>query len=380
MGLTTANMTRTMKATLVRLASIVSICLVSACGQPPQSIVPGAGSSQTALQSGFGSGTARHARYIYFAGIRLARGFLGPGELGVYPATANGNVAPLHVITGRKTGLNEDGGCCVPQSAWFDPATNSVWTCRTFSKFISRFSLNQGARSWGNVKPSDTLLISPKTVSCGAVALGRHRDIVADDINKAFVATWPADSTGSSAPIRKISGSATGLYLPSQITFDGKANYIVSDRCSPPQCSGTYSGEILTFDARANGNVSPLRVLAGAKTKLSEPNRVAFDPTQNMIYAANLATSTIAAYPAGSSGNVAPTIFIHGNKTQLRNPDAIAIDRDGYLYVGNEPIVPFHPQASILVFAPGANGNVAPIQIIAGPKTNLAEVNGISVY
>jgi hypothetical protein len=319
---------------------------------------------------------------IYFAGVQVtASGFLGPGELGEYPATANGNVAPTRVIIGRKTGLFGAGGCCVPQSAWFDRDDKSIWTCRTFSKFVSRFSTNHGQNSWGNVKPNAKLVISPRTVSCGGVALTSAGEIVADDSNNAFVATWRAGSTGSASPIRRIVGPATDLFIPSEITFDSEGDYIVSDRCTPPKCLGEgFNGEILTFDANADGNVPPLRRLGGAKTRLAGPDRIAFDPIHNMIYAANLYASTITAYPAGSAGNVAPTIFIHGKKTQLFNPDAIAVDKAGYLYVGNEPLVPAFPPASILVFAPGANGNVAPIQIIEGSKTRLAEVNGLSVY
>lgn len=352
--------------------SIAALVLVAACAQTGPSLTPGNDARSI----------AGRAHYIYFAGIQATSGpaFLGPGRLGVYPATASGNVAPSRVIVGKKTGLDEAGGCCVPQSAWFDPADQSLWTCRTFSKFISRFSISQRKSSWGNVRPAATLVISPKTVSCGGVAIAKTGEIVADDISKRFVVTFPAGSTGNTAPIRKIAGRATLLYLPSQITFDGAGDYIVSDRCTPPACGGSLNGEILTFAANANGNVKPLRALAGGKTLLSEPNRIAYDPVHDMIYAANLSPSTITAYPAGSSGDVAPTIFIHGNRTQLWNPDAIAIDSAGYLYVGNEPLVPGPPPGSILVFAPGANGNVAPIQIIHGTKTQLAEVNGLSVY
>lgn len=367
-------MDSTIRFKFVTLVAVFAIVLVSACGRSNQTLVPAANVAQA----------LPHARYIYFAGIQLATGgpggFLGQGELGVYPAGANGNVAPLHVVAGKKTGLFEAGGCCVPQSAWYDPADKSLWTCRTFSKYISRFSTDHGRRSWGNVKPDSELAISAKTVSCGGVAVTSKGEIVADDINKAFVATWQPNATGSAAPMRTIAGSHTGLYLPSQITFDTGGDYIVSDRCRPPKCSGTDAGAILTFDANADGNAAPLRTIAGAKTQLSGPNRIAFDPIHNMIYAANLSTSTITAYPAGSSGNVEPTIYIHGSKTALWNPDAIAIDKAGYLYVGNEPLVPGPPPASILVFAPGANGNVAPVRIIQGTKTQLAEVNGLSVY
>jgi DNA-binding beta-propeller fold protein YncE len=372
-----------MKSRLVALISIASIALVGACSQPSQLLVPGSSRSlaSSALRPGFSS-AGRRARYIYFAGIHYNRyHLLGPGEVGVYPATATGDVAPLHVIVGKKTGLFEGGGCCVPQSAWFDPADGSVWTCRTFSKFVSKFSTNDGQDSWGNVKPSSRLVISPKTVSCGGAAVTSEGEIVADDINNAFVATWPPGSTGKAAKSREIAGPATDLFQPAQITFDSNGDYIIADECSPPKCSSNLiGGEILTFDAHANGNVSPLRLLAGVKTDLSVPDGIAFDPIHNMIYVANRNTSTITAYPAGSSGNVAPAVFIHGKKTQLWNPRAVAIDKAGYLYVGNEPVVPGPPPGSILVFAPGANGNVAPIQIIEGSKTGLAEVNGLSLY
>jgi hypothetical protein len=365
--------------------SIAALALVGGCGQPGQLPVPGVGASQTlsTLRNGSRSSAGPRARYIYFAGIQSGGGqggFLGAGELGVYAATANGNVAPMHVIAGSKTGLLEMGGCCVPQSAWFDSADGSVWTCRTFSKFIARFATNRGPSSWGNVKPGSRLAISPKTVSCGSVAIGNNGEIVADDINSAFVSTWRAGATGNAAAIRTIAGSATHLVLPSQITFDSQGDYIVSDRCSLPNCAKDEAAAILTFDAKADGNASPMRELVGAKTQLSGTNRIAYDPVHNVIYAANLNASTITGYPADSSGNVAPTIFIHGSKTHLWNPDAIAIDKAGYLYVGNEPLVPGPPPASILVFAPGANGNVAPIQIIAGSKTHLAEVNALSVH
>ncbi|HTU81274.1 MAG TPA: hypothetical protein VMF61_04040 [Candidatus Acidoferrales bacterium] len=374
------------KSGLVAVAALAFGVAVGGCSQPSQLPVPFAGRSQTALatENGFTASVTGRARFTFFAAIRSSRGgpggFLGPGELGVYPAAANGNVAPAHVIAGRKTGLFEAGGCCVPQSAFFDSSGDALWTCRTFSKFVSVFPLNRGPGSWGDVKPAARLVISPQTVSCGGVALTKESEIVADDVNQGFVATWRAGSTGNAAPIRKIAGPATRLYLPSQITFDGMGDYIVSDRCGPPKCTAHYGGEILTFGPRADGNVAPLRWLAGSNTHLSGPNRIAYDPVHNLIYAANLDASTITAYPAGASGNVTPTIFIHGKKTQLWNPDAIAVDEAGYLYVGNEPLVPGPPPASILVFAPGANGNVAPVQVIQGSKTQLAEVNGIAVH
>lgn len=127
-------------AILKILFSIGVIALLSACTQPGQSSLPRFAASKT-----------KRAQLIYFSGIQLSEagpgGFLGPGELGVYPATANGNLEPTHVIVGKNTGLFEDGGYCVPQAAFFDPADSSIWTCRTFSNFIDRFSTGRGRSS-----------------------------------------------------------------------------------------------------------------------------------------------------------------------------------------------------------------------------------------
>jgi hypothetical protein len=55
------------------------------------------------------------------------------------------------------------------------------------------------------------------------------------------------------------------------------------------------------------------------------------------------------------------------------------MDDAGYVYVANAPQVS-NPQGSILVFAPGLNGEVAPIQVISGSSTMLAAPTGIAVH
>lgn len=63
----------------------------------------------------------------------------------------------------------------------------------------------------------------------------------------------------------------------------------------------------------------------------------------------------------------------------LSSPYVVAMDDAGYVYVANAPQVS-NPQGSILVFAPGLNGEVAPIQVISGSPTMLAAPTGIAVH
>jgi hypothetical protein len=76
-------------------------------------------------------------------------------------------------------------------------------------------------------------------------------------------------------------------------------------------------------------------------------------------------------FAAGSNGNVAPVRDISGSSTQLTNANGIALDRSGNIYVTLE--------GTVLVFASGANGNVAPSRSIAGSETDLHTANALEV-
>lgn len=123
---------------------------------------------------------------------------------------------------------------------------------------------------------------------------------------------------------------------------------------------------VLFFARNANGNVRPAGEISGSNTMMNEPYGLAMD-SQNNLYVSNY-NDTITVYAAGSQGNVAPIRAIAGNKTKLNNPGGLAIDSQGELYVGNSPN---NTGGWINVYAPGANGNVAPIRQIRGKNTEL---------
>ncbi|MBV8149214.1 MAG: hypothetical protein JO092_09000, partial [Candidatus Eremiobacteraeota bacterium] len=89
-------------------------------------------------------------------------------------------------------------------------------------------------------------------------------------------------------------------------------------------------------------------------------------------------SNSITAYGASANGNAAPVVFIHGHKTQINNPYGVAIDAAGYLYVGNGPQQTPHV-GSIVVFAPGSNGDVKPVQRIVGSNVPFAGIYGLTV-
>jgi len=104
--------------------------------------------------------------------------------------------------------------------------------------------------------------------------------------------------------------------------------------------------------------------------------------THNMRGSAPLPVSVanaVTAYAVGATGNVAPIQTISGSKTNLILPTRVEVDAAGNIYVANSnehdaPSGVF----SATVFAKGANGNVAPIEMIAGRKTKLKGSYGLA--
>jgi hypothetical protein len=94
--------------------------------------------------------------------------------------------------------------------------------------------------------------------------------------------------------------------------------------------------------------------------------------SSDMLYVGNVGSNSITVYHHDAQGNVAPVRFIAGSKTQITKPGQLSEDAAGELYVANGP-------ASILVFAPQANGNVAPIRVIAGPLTGIHNIEAMTV-
>jgi hypothetical protein len=133
---------------------------------------------------------------------------------------------------------------------------------------------------------------------------------------------------------------------------------------------------ILGFRARAKGDPSPTTVIAGSNTMIAAPEVLAID-SQLSLYTEQSSsnvppTDQILVFAEGANGNVAPTRVIGGSNTLLGGVAGLAIDPSGYLWVSD------NYNARVSAFAPGANGNVSPAYVIGGSKTDLQAPVGIA--
>jgi hypothetical protein len=125
-------------------------------------------------------------------------------------------------------------------------------------------------------------------------------------------------------PIRTISGFNTGLDLPNGIArlrdTDGRGEIYAAN-------AGSYT--ITVYAAGAEGDRKPIRIIGGSSTQMYAPVGVALD-NAGVIYVANDrggsdGIGSVTVYAADANGNVAPIRTIAGSNTGMLFPVGIAI-------------------------------------------------------
>ncbi len=342
--------------------------------------------------------------------MSVPQGTSGAYRVVVFPSSANGNVAPL-----RWFGLS--GGPFAGINGLAIDAVCDAYVGNTGPNAVD--VLPVGA---SGAVPPVAVLSDATSAEVSALALdssGRLGVTYAgapgtDEI--AFFAVPPSSSTGA---IGHIAGAGTGLAFPDAIAFASDGSFFVanaigntvtayartaSGNASPSRTivanvtsaiddasalavgpdgslyvanagaghGGTGSVDSVTVYAPgANGYTMPARTITGSATGLSEPIGLAVDASGN-VYVCNggAAATTITVYGPGANGNVAPARTIAGSATAMSfsgGPTPIGLDASGALYVLDRASPMYG--TSVLVFAPGANGNVAPVRAIPGNAT-----------
>src|SRR6202035_2159799 len=129
--------------------------------------------------------------------------------------------------------------------------------------------------------------------------------------------------------------------------------------------SSNYNDSTVTeYGPGASGDAAPIRTLAGAATGLDRNDDISLMP-DGTLYVGNLQSSTgygtVLVFAPGASGDVAPEAVVTGPATGLGTVvDGVGVDATGMLYADNSVT------GTIEVFAPGASGNVAPLRTISG--------------
>jgi DNA-binding beta-propeller fold protein YncE len=171
---------------------------------------------------------------------------------------------------------------------------------------------------------------------------------------------------------------------------------------------------VIAFKKAAKDQDAPVRLLQGAKTQLADPHGIALDPKTGLIYVTNwgiiyerrydeppprsesergprkpnwsarngtnvpgsgkILEPSITVYRKDAHGDIAPVRVIQGAKTQMNWPTSIAVHPDrGEIFVANDT------GDSITVYRTDANGDAAPIRVIKGPRSMVKNPTGVAL-
>ncbi len=259
-------------------------------------------------------------------------------------------------------------------------------------------------------EPQDSTIQFP----CGVYVDPKNGDtyVVSNDLSQA-VQVFPHEAKGNVEPARKfrIPVETFGLAVDNQ-----NEEVFVTVEHFPA---------VLVFNKWADGYDAPLRVLDGRDTGLADPHGIAIDSKNDLMFVANhgsvsdptgpegrhyglyenfiqgngvpgwlvpwtddltehrrlvvpgsgrFVPTSIAVYPRKASGNMQPMRVIQGPKTQLDWPGHLFMDQEhGELFVANDM------GDSILVFHATDSGDVAPFRVLKGLKTGLKRPSGVFV-
>ncbi len=309
------------------------------------------------------------------------------GKITVYLAGSKGNVTPSTSISGSNTGLGEPVGIAVDSHGKIYVA-NSLASGSVVGGSVTVYSAGSDGdvSAIATISGDNTALDHPS-----GIALDSRGNIYVSnnsgDIDEVYdnIVVFPAGSSGNVTPSEIVSGHNTGLNSIGGLAVDSADIIYVAD--------GVFHDLVITHVDGRNADPPPLATIpVTIPVDLpTTPRGVALDSTGN-IYVVSLfggGFDSITMYPAGSNSSSTARATIIGTNTLLDCPTGIAI----------RPVVPsatptparatptptstprtagivVSNQASVVVDAPGSNGNVTPNAYIAGAATQLGSPLG----
>jgi DNA-binding beta-propeller fold protein YncE len=236
----------------------------------------------------------------------------------------------------------------------------------------------------GNVKPARQLHTPHGTFGV-AVDEDREEMYLTIQHDHAIV-VYDKYATGETNPKRLIQGNKTLLADPHGIAIDTKNRLIFVTNYGSTSTKVRAGGEqrpnwplegvvpgsgrslppsITAYSMDAVGDVAPVRIIQGPKTKLNWGTGISIDNQRNEIFVANDMTSEVLVYDLNANGDVAPKRVLAGPKTMIKAPTAVYVD-----VVNDELWVTNFGNHNATVYRRDAAGDTAPLRVIRSAPLN----------
>ncbi len=333
-------------------------------------------------------------------GLRYVRGERGAG---VYAADAFGESKPLKLAPGESAPtlfasdwadqlyvLQRDTVMVFAPGGWIDRAPSRVlavapgvtgmavdrsgwlYLANGDSSFVAAYP----PRARGNDSPARVIAGDrTRLTRPTGLAIDRHDNLYVvngkQPASEAAIRVYGPGARGEALATRVISGGSTGLKGVADLALDSRGDLYVAER-----------GRIAVFAKGVDGNLAPSRVLNGPQAGLGPVRRIAIGLGDTLYVLSGtdmphrwsgpmsrrpILESTLAVYPPMASGDDEPvrTVAItrEGKSEGLAtggflSPSGMEVDSTGAVHVSF-----CDPTPSVVTYAPGASGAVAPTRM-----------------
>ncbi|MDQ2680505.1 MAG: hypothetical protein M3Y21_05715, partial [Candidatus Eremiobacteraeota bacterium] len=159
-------------------------------------------------------------------------------------------------------------------------------------------------------------------------------------------------------------GGTDPYYLPITISTTDTSGHVTASPALPAKITAPGQSITLSYDGKSAAKFFPIDSAVAGDSIVNpvSTNAGALALTQSAgeyVYVSTQSDNAVYVYAAGPAGSNTLARKISGPATTIANPVMLAVDTNGALYVVNY-------QRDVTVYAPGADGNAAPIMTFAG--------------
>ena len=195
---------------------------------------------------------------IYVASFHDGRGGDRDGRVTIYPPGSSGNISPIGIIKGKRTGLDDPGELLLGGSGKI-----YVPNADDDSVTVYRAGATRGVPPIQTISGSYTELDYPEQIALDST--GKIYVVNA----RSGVTVFAPRANGNVAPIRTIAGDKTQMANSWGIALDASGNIYVAN------AGFSAMGTITIYAAGARGNATPINIISGPNTGLHGPQGIA---------------------------------------------------------------------------------------------------------